>query len=132
MVAEKNSVWRSVVGRKPHIQHPVRLVEHQHLEIGAVHVSAAHVVEQAAGRRDHDVHAALERPGLRLHADAAVDRGSPQPAVAAVSLRAAQNLLRELAGRNQHERSKHPAPAVLESLENGEEKSGGLAGAGLG
>jgi hypothetical protein len=43
-----------------HVEHPVRFVEHEDVEIRQVD-RLLHVVEQAARRRDDDVDAALER-----------------------------------------------------------------------
>ena len=82
IVAEKKSVWRrsgkvlqdaADVGQEAHVEHPVGLVEDEDLEPGELRVGEAEVVEEAAGRRDDDVHAAPERVLLRAHPDAAED-----------------------------------------------------------
>ena len=83
IVALKNSVCRRFgdvtqhapdVGQKPHVEHPVRFVEHEELEARQLRVGRAEMIEQPARRADDDVDAAAERVFLRSHADAAEDR----------------------------------------------------------
>ena len=62
------------LGQEAHVEHAVRLVEDEVLELVHPGVARAHVIEQPAGRRDDDVDAAPERVLLRSHADAAEDR----------------------------------------------------------
>ena len=62
------------VGPEAHVHHPVRLVEHERLELVEVDGAVALVIHQPAGRGDDDVDAGLERALLRIHRDAAVDR----------------------------------------------------------
>ena len=66
IVAENISVCRFVgqqledaaqVGREAHVDHAVGLVEHEHLDLVEAHALAALQVEQAARRRDQQVHA---------------------------------------------------------------------------
>ena len=59
------------VADEAHVEHPVRLVEHEDLDVAQVDGALALVVEQAAGRGDEDVDAALELRDLRVDADAA-------------------------------------------------------------
>ena len=66
------------VGQEAHVEHAVGLVEHQDLEAGEIDVAEAHVVEQAARRRDHDLGPGAQRPLLRPHVDA---RRPPRPRV---------------------------------------------------
>jgi hypothetical protein len=63
------------VGEETHVEHPVRLVEHQHLESVEAGVGLPHVIEQPARCRNDHVEAAPERVLLRSHAHAAEDRG---------------------------------------------------------
>ena len=74
------------IAGKAHIQHAIRLVQHQHLEPGGVDVTAPDVVEQAPRRGDHNIHAVLQRIGLRSHRDAAVDRHGLKRQMAPVCL----------------------------------------------
>ena len=82
IVALKNSVWRlrrhvlehaPDVGQEAHVEHAVGFVEHEELEAGQLGVGRPEVVEEAPGRRDHDVDPAPERVLLRSHAHAAED-----------------------------------------------------------
>ncbi len=95
-------------------------------------MSAAHVVQQASGCRDHDVDTPPERACLGLHPDATVDRDGVQPGVAAVGPRAVQHLLGQLTGRHQHERPERAARAGLETLQYRQQKRRRLAGSRLG
>ena len=61
------------VGQEAHVEHPVGLVEDQHLEAGEARVGLPEVIQQAARRRHQDVGPAAERLLLRAIADAAED-----------------------------------------------------------
>jgi hypothetical protein len=89
------------------------------------------MVQQTSWRRDYDVDTILERAHLRLHADTAVHRDKLQPCVAPVGARAVQNLLGELAGGYQHERSERAAAITLEALQDGQQKCRCLPGSRL-
>ena len=86
-----------------HVQHAVGFVEHQNLDPRQVDGPLRHVVEQAAGRGDHDLRALAQPADLVVEADAAVDRGRADRALAAVDANALLDLERELAGRHEHE-----------------------------
>ena len=60
------------VRQKPHVEHAVRLVEHEILEAAELRVRLPEVIEKTARRADDDVDAAAERVLLRPHADAAI------------------------------------------------------------
>ena len=59
------------LGEKAHVEHPVRLVQHQDLEPGQPGVGLGEVIQQPAGSRDDDIHPAPEGVLLRTHADPA-------------------------------------------------------------
>ena len=69
------------VGEEAHVEHAVGLVEHEDLEAGEPGVGVLEVIEQAARAGDDDVDAAAEGALLRLHRDAAVDRGGAEAGV---------------------------------------------------
>ena len=48
------------VRQEAHVEHPVRLVEHEDLDLAEVDVPLADVVEQAAGRGDEDLDPAAQ------------------------------------------------------------------------
>ena len=61
------------VGTEPDVEHPVGLVEDDMHDLTHEEGAAFHVVEHPAGRTDHDLDAAAQRPELPLDRLAAVD-----------------------------------------------------------
>lgn len=84
--------------REAHVEHAVRFVEDQELDVAQVDGALLHVVEQASGGCDQDVDAVAQGADLRVHADAAEDRGRAQLQVAPVNADAVLDLGREFAG----------------------------------
>ena len=117
--------------QETHVQHPVRLVQHQMLDVPQPRVARAHVIHQPAGRRDDDVDAAAERVFLRPHADAPVDRRSRDRRVDGERVEVVQNLGRQLSGRSQDERLRRPPRPVDQSVNDGQQERGGLAASRL-
>ena len=129
-----------------HVEHPVGLVQDQHLDLREVDGPLLDVVEEAAGRRDDDRRPGAQGAGLGLEADAAVDRDGAHRAVAAVGPDALLHLERELAGGREDEapdgavdgfrvggrRDAGVRVAVVQPLEDGQHEGRGLAGPGLG
>jgi len=118
-----------------HVEHAVGLVQHQDFHGGKVDGALADVVEQAAGRGDQDVDAALQRLDLRPDADAAEDQRGLQRQVVAVGAHAFLDLGGEFARRRQHQHARLAAlggGTRADELQNGQGEAGGLAGAGLG
>ncbi len=91
------------VADEAHVQHAVRLVQDEDLDPGQVDRALAEVVQQAAGRRDHDLRPGAQRTDLRVEPDAAVDRRRADRARGAVGPDALLHLERELTGRGQDE-----------------------------
>jgi hypothetical protein len=83
MVAENISVCRrrgsavitANIVDEAHIQHPVGLIEYEHLNAAEREQALPQQVEQAAGRGDEDIHTAAQRLHLRILADATIDHG---------------------------------------------------------
>ena len=94
-------------------------------------VGRAQVIEQAAGRGDDDVDAAAKRVLLRSMAHATVDGGASDGRVRREILQIVENLRRQLARGRQDQRARRAARAVLQALENRQQKRRGLAAAGL-
>ena len=115
-----------------HLQHLVRLVEHQHRELREVQGAAVHVVDDAPGRSHHDVHAAPQGIQLRLIALAAINGQHVKAGeVRGVALKRLRHLQRELAGRHQHQHL-GIASVGIDARQRGQGERGRLAGAGLG
>ena len=119
------------VGQEAHVEHPVGLVEHEHLERRVVDVAEAHVVEEPSGRRDDDLRAGAQRALLRAHVDAAHDGHRREPDVVAERQRLLVDLQRQLARRREDERAELAVrrPAV-QALQDRQEERRRLAGAG--
>ena len=116
--------------REAHVEHAVRFVEHQHLEIVEDDVLPLEMVDQSTRRRDDDVDAGAQLLLLRLDRHAAVDRGGVELGVPRVLLHALLDLDAELARRREDERSR-AARTVEQSIDDGKSERGGLAGSGL-
>jgi len=117
--------------QEPHVEHAIRLVEDQVLDLVEFRVRRPHVVDQTARRRDDDVDPAAERVLLRSHADAAVDRGGGHRRVDGERLEVLQDLRRQLAGWRQDERPRRPPRPLDERVDDREQKGRGLPAAGL-
>ena len=119
------------LGEKAHVEHAVRLVEDEVLELIHPRVARSHVIQQPAGRRDDDVDAAPERVLLRSHPDAAEDRGAGDRRVDRERGEIFEDLRRKLPRRRQHERARRAPRLVDQTVENREQKRRRLAAAGL-
>ena len=127
------------IGQEAHVEHPVRLVEDEDLDLAEIGDTLTDQVEQPAGRRDEDLDAAAQRLDLGVHRDPAVDHGRPQRDGPAVGVDALVDLHRELAGRDQDEDPDRMARGreagvglVAQPVEDRQHEGGGLAGPGLG
>ncbi len=113
-VAENSKLCRSMrqhrddaanVGQEAHVEHAIRLVEHEDLDVTKIDGALLRMIEQPARCRDDDVDAAPQLVDLRIDADAAVDHGGLERHVLAVVLDALGDLRRELARRRQNQRA---------------------------
>jgi len=89
--------------REAHVEHLVGLVEGDDAHRREVERAAAHVIERAAGGRDHDMHAAPERDDLPMELLPAIDRHDRDAEPAAVSMACLADLDGELARRDEDE-----------------------------
>ena len=122
------------VGEEAHVEHPVRLIEHEHFELVELRVRMPEVIEQPSRRRDQNVDAAAERVLLRAHPHTAEDRGAFDGRVRCELTQMLLDLRRELARRGEHERARHtPLRAGglrHDALHDGQQEGGGLAASG--
>ena len=139
MVAENISVCRFLgsscedavdLRHEPHVEHVVRLVEDQEVEVGEPRGALLDVVEQAAGGRHDDVGAAAQPGVLGPHLDAADQADRPQAEVAAEGVEESLGLERDLAGGRDDQGA--GLGVVGEPFGDRQGEGRGLAGAGLG
>ena len=120
------------VGQKAHVEHAVRLVQHQHFQAGQAAVGLPEVVEETARCGHEDVDPAAERLLLRGIADPAEDGGSREPSVARQLLPVLVDLRRQLARGGEDEDPRHAAGAPEKALENRQQERRGLSAPGHG
>ncbi len=128
------------VADEAHVEHSIRLIEHQRFDSLQVDQALAHQIEQTAGRRHEHVDSSAELANLACLADAAEDDGVPKRQVATVRAEALVDLGRQLAGRAEDEgpgAATSCAVAVLasrsgQSMKDGQGEGTGLARARLG
>ena len=128
---------RVEIVREAHVEHLVGFVEDQDLEAGELQRLAADVVEDAAGRADHDVDAALQRPHLLVHRRAAVERQHRAAERLAVLVHGFGDLHRQLARRHEHHARglaglAARGPLGGDPVQHRQRERRGLAGAGAG
>ena len=120
---------------KPHVQHAIGLVEHQHLDGLQRRVPLGHQIEETARRRDDDVDVASERVHLGPLANAAEHSDARDIEVTAVGAKAVRDLDGELARRCQHESARAAAARTTwrarQTIEDGQRERGRLTGPGL-
>ena len=101
------------IGKKAHVKHTVRLVEHERLHAGEVDDLALHKVVQAAGRRDEHVGAAADLLDLRAVGRTAEDGRHELPGAARDLHGRESDLLRKLARRRNHEQARRAVVAAV-------------------
>jgi hypothetical protein len=118
-----------------HVEHPVRLVQHQRLHRVQAHAALVDEVEQPARGGDQDVHALGHLALLLALGHAAQHDGRAQAQAAAVGAAGFVDLDREFAGRRQHERARalvrHAGLVGGQALQDRQGEGRRLAGAGL-
>ena len=117
-----------------HVQHTVRLVQHEDLDAGQVQKPLAVEVQQTARRGHQDVQPPADGVHLGLLAHAAEDHRGAQGQVAPVGREAVLDLQGQLPGGGEDQGPDHPGlggPAA-EPLKDGGGEGAGLAGARLG
>ena len=112
-----------------HVEHFVRLVEHQVGDRREVERAPADVVEDAARRADDDVDAFFQAPQLFGHRGAAVDRGD-RKVVGIERNEFLRHLQGQFAGRNEDDGLRN-IPSGSQHLDNRQAESGGFTRAGL-
>lgn len=131
------------LGLKSHVKHTIRLVQHQELDIFHPKSSALNEIDETTRRGHEQIAAALNLPELIPDIGPTVDDHRGDAGAVEELLRLVLDLTGQLAGGRQDEAlgvgppSPGPAgrigaPVSQHGDDDGEEKSGRLAGAGLG
>jgi hypothetical protein len=126
------------VGPEAHVEHPIGLVEHEHLETGKVRALVAHVVHQTARRRHHDVDVGAKGALLHVHRHAAVDGDARDRRVVGETLDLILDLHGELARWRENERPRPRLPVAAamfrqeEALQDRGKERGRLPRTGFG
>jgi len=119
------------IGEKAHVEHLVRLVQHQKFQVGKVDCSLAYVVEKSSRACNDDFRSPPDLFDLRIYLDAAVDRHAAKPGVSGQDLYGLMNLFRQFAG-GRHNQCPHLASlACHQTMEDRQGEGGGLACTGL-
>ena len=121
---------RRTSGKKTHVEHSVRLVQDENLDLIEPNHSTLHLIEQTAGRRHENIRALTQRLVLPAVARAAEKNRRTQVGEAAVIVDGGLHLRGKLACRFENE---SPQWAVLaEARDDRQRKGGGFAGTRLG
>ena len=117
-----------------HVEHPVRLVDHQHAAAVEQDLAAPEQVHQPTRRRDQHVDALFQRLHLIAHLHAADQQRHRELVVLAVDLEILGDLCRQLARRLQDQAPRHQraGAAMRQNVDHRQHEAGRLAGAGLG
>ena len=122
------------VGDEAHVEHAVGFVDDEDLDAVEQQLAALAMVEQAAGRGDQHVGAALELLVLLVEGDAADQQRDVELVVLAVLDEVLLDLRGEFARRLEDQRARHAraGAALFEPRQHRQHEGRRLAGAGLG
>ena len=120
------------IGQKAHVEHLVGLVHDQDFHLVQAKGSGAEMIKQPAGAGHHDLGPLANFGQLHVLADPAVNGHGPQAGLPSQLPGGDGDLLGQLPGRGDNQGA-DPAPGPgHQALKDGQHKSRGLAGAGLG
>ena len=117
--------------REAHVEHAIRFVEHQRLEIREIDVALLEVIEQSSRRGHHDVDAAAQRTLLRFVPNAAKHRDHIHRSVLGILANALLDLETQLAGRRENQNAR-PTRTAQQTVYHRQREAGRLASARLG
>ena len=120
------------VGQKPHVEHPVGLVEDQILEPVELGIGKPEMVEQPARGRHDDIDAGPEGVLLGSHPDPAEDRRAGDRGMHRQIIQILGDLGRQFPGGRQHQGPGAAAGPVDQLVDDRQQKRGGLPAPGHG
>ena len=127
-----------------HVEHAIRFIEHEGLDLCQVDVALVGEVHEPAGGRHEHVDAGPERLHLVILAHTAVDHRMLERELESVGREALEDLHREFPRGAEHQRAGRPAPDAPaggtglanlgsgQSMQNRQGEGTGLSGTGLG
>jgi len=95
---------RFTAGKKTHIEHTVRFIEHENLDVVETSFALLHQIDQPPRRCDDDVGTTAHGIDLRFHGHASVNRRDAQFSMFCQLPKMLRDLLRQLASRRQDQR----------------------------
>ena len=104
------------IRQKTHVEHPVNLVENEHLQFVQFDVALVNQVEQAAWRGDKDVCAPVQCPHLIQLADSAIHEGLTELETLAVCRKTLAYLNCQLTAGSQHKCARSIGRRLASSL----------------
>ena len=121
------------VGNEPHVEHAVRLVDHQQLAAVEEDLAPFEKIHQSAGRGDEHVDAFFQRLQLIAHGNTADKQRHVELVIATILLEIFGNLRGQFARRLQDQRPGHPraAPPLGQNVDHRQHEARRLAGSGL-
>ncbi len=121
------------IRNETHVEHAVRLVDHQNLDAVQQQLAADEMIEQPARRRNHHVGPAIELAVLILVGHAADQERHGQLVVLAEDLEMLGDLCGKLARRFKDQRARHAGAgaAAFEPGQHRQHEGSGLTGSGL-
>ena len=122
------------VGDEPHVEHPVRLIDHHDLHAGQKKLATLEMVQEPAGGGDQHIDATVNQLVLFAERHAANQQSLGQLGVLGIGLEILGHLSGEFAGWRQHKTARHPGAgaALTQKRNHRQHEACGLAGAGLG
>ena len=110
---------------EPHVEHPIRFVEHQQFDLAQIHLPLIAQVHQTTRGRDQHIDPRADRRDLLPLVHPTEHHSVAQLQVLPVRNEAIENLLRKLARRRKHERPRvptrrEPGPHLVQDLEHRE------------
>ena len=115
------------VRQESHVEHPVRLVQDQHLEPGEFGVGVREVIQQPARRCNDHIDTGLKGTGLCGHRHSTEDGGGTNAGACGQQLELFLDLRSQFAGWCQDQGSGCAARFVQQALQDRQHEGGGFA-----
>ena len=119
------------VRQESHVEHPIRLIEHQKFDAREVHGVPMNVIHESPWARDNNAWIRAELCYLVPMRNAPVNRDTSNPGSRSERFDRIIYLLSELSGGRQDERSSYAFLSSTQLLKEWKNESGGLPGACL-